>query len=59
MRIVFAGISESERKLRNESNKWATQVNFAAWAIEVFSFFLLDIFLSVAYKIVVENVLDL
>ena len=34
-RIVVAGISETERKWRNDSNKWATQVNFAAWAIEV------------------------
>ena len=34
-RIVVAGISETERKWRNESNRWATQVNFAAWAIEV------------------------
>ena len=31
----LAGISETERKWRNDSNKWATQVNFAAWAIEV------------------------
>ena len=35
MALPIAGISETERKRRKESNLFTTKINFTAWLLEV------------------------
>jgi len=50
---TIIGISESERQRRNESNRISTEINFAAWLIEVFGtiFFILPVSITVRYQV--------